>query len=79
VLQLRDLPAGFERTSRRYVSNAQANRESVVKKNYSKLGRIRGYEAEFAKKAISGILHITSAAGTYPSADGSETRPTSTR
>jgi hypothetical protein len=70
VLQLRDVPAGFERTTGRYVSNAQANRESSVKKNYAKLGRITGYEAEFEKEAILGILQISSTASTYKTAAG---------
>lgn len=70
VLQLRDVPAGFERTVGRYVSNAQSNRESAVKKNYAQLGRISGYEAEFTKEAIVGILQITSAVGTYRTTAG---------
>jgi len=70
VLQFGDLPSGFERTSRRYVSNRQANSESSVKKDYSQLGRITGYEAVFTKEAVLGILQVTSAASTYRTAAG---------
>ncbi len=70
MLQLRDLPAGFERTKARSVSNAQANRESTVKKDFSRLGRITGYEAVFVKEAIVGILQVTSVASTYKTVAG---------
>ncbi len=70
VLQPRDLPPGFARTSGRYVSNAQNNRESKVKKDFAKLGRLRGYEAIFQKQAINGIIHVSSAAATYKTAAG---------
>ncbi len=70
VLQLSDLPAGFEQAAVRYVSNAQANRESQVKKDYAKLGRLRGYEATFQKEAAKGILFVSGAASTYKAAAG---------
>ncbi|MBA2463027.1 MAG: hypothetical protein H0V45_14915 [Actinobacteria bacterium] len=70
VLQLRDLPAGFARTSARYVSNTQANRESKVKKDYAKLGRVTGYEAIFQKEATTGIINVNSSAGAYKTARG---------
>jgi hypothetical protein len=70
VLRLSDLSAGFERTGGRYVSNAQANRESSVKKDFEKLGRVNGYEAVFEKGGIAGILQITSVASRYKTAAG---------
>jgi hypothetical protein len=70
VLQPADLSAGFKRTSRRYVSNALANRESAVKQDLAKLGRLRGYEAIYEKEEIKGIFHIISRAGTYKTSAG---------
>lgn len=70
VLQPRDLPTGFARTSGRYVSNAQVNREGAVKRDFAKLGRLRGYEAIFQKQASKGIILVTSRAATYKTAAG---------
>lgn len=70
VLRQSDLPAGFQRVSGRYVSNAQANRESQVKKDYARLGRLRGYEATFEKRGARGILFVSAAASTYKTAAG---------
>jgi hypothetical protein len=70
VLRQSDLPAGFKPAGSRYVSNAQANRESQVKKDYVKLGRLRGYEANFQKNATKGILYVSAAASTYKTTTG---------
>jgi hypothetical protein len=70
VLRLQDAPAGFERSSGRYVSNKQAAAETQVKKDYAKLGRITGYEAEFQKSGIVGLLQITASSSTYKTARG---------
>jgi hypothetical protein len=74
VLQLSDLPSGFSRGQARYVSNHQALRESTVKKNYAKLGRINGYEAVFTKHGapLTGILQVNSTASTYKTAAGAQ-------
>ncbi len=70
VLQPSDLPSGFERDRVRYVTNAQANRESPIKKDYAKLGRLRGYEATFERNALTGVIYLSSAASTYKTAAG---------
>jgi hypothetical protein len=70
VLRLQDAPAGFERTKGRYVSNKQAAAETQVPKDYVKLGRITGYEAEFHKGGLVGLLQITSSSSTYKTARG---------
>jgi hypothetical protein len=70
VLRLQDAPAGFERTNGRYVSNKQAAAETQVPKDYVKLGRITGYEAEFQKGGLVGLLQITSSSSTYKTARG---------
>jgi hypothetical protein len=70
VLRLQDAPAGFERTKGRYVSNKQAAAETQVPKDYVKLGRITGYEAEFQKGGLVGLLQITSSSSTYKTARG---------
>jgi hypothetical protein len=71
VLQLADVPTGFERTKGRYVSNQQAAKESPGK-NYAKLGRLTGYEADFKRSGsrIVGVLLITSSASVYKTARG---------
>jgi hypothetical protein len=75
VLQLGDLPSGFSQERGRYVSNAQAARETKVKKNYARLGRINGYESDFTKHGapLVGILQVTSAASNYKTAAGAHT------
>jgi len=70
VLRLQDAPAGFERTRGRYVSNKQAAAETQLPKDYTKLGRITGYEAEFKKGGLIGLLQITSSSSTYKTARG---------
>jgi hypothetical protein len=71
VLRLGDLPAGFRLEQGRYVSNAQALKESPGK-DYVKLGRITGYEAEFVKEGspFTGILRLSSNASTYKTPAG---------
>lgn len=74
VLQLRDQPSGFSLERGRYVSNAQAAKETTVKKDYAKLGRINGYESQFARHGapLVGILQVTSAASNYKTAAGAQ-------
>jgi hypothetical protein len=72
VLQLRDLPTGFGRTSAHYASNARAARESkgITLADYRRLGRITGYEAEFRREQIVGLIYVQSTASTYEDDDG---------
>lgn len=70
VLQPADMPVDFRRTKVRYVSNAQAAREAEVKKDFARLGRVRGYEATYRKKAVRGTLVVVSRASTYRTAAG---------
>jgi hypothetical protein len=74
VLQLSDVPSGFSLVRGRYVSNAQAAKETTVKKDYAKLGRINGYESEFTRHGapLVGILQVTSAASNYKTAAGAQ-------
>jgi hypothetical protein len=70
VLQPAGMPADFRRAKVRYVSNAQAAKEAEVKKNYTRLGRIQGYEATYEKKGTRGILVVVTRASTYKTAAG---------
>jgi len=70
VLRLQDAPTGFERTRGRYVSNKQAAAETQVPKDFAKLGRITGYQAEFGKGGLVGLLQISSSSSTYKTARG---------
>lgn len=72
VLQPADLPAGWERVFALYVSNAQAARAAETKRNYARLGRLRGYRAIYgkAKNATRGFLSVVSEASTYKTAAG---------
>jgi hypothetical protein len=67
VLRLNDLPTGFERTKGRYVSNVQTAKESVgtTLADYVRWGRITGYQVEFTRSAIVGLIQVTSSASTY--------------
>jgi hypothetical protein len=69
VLRLADLPRGFVQTEGRYISNRQAAKESPGK-DYAKLGRLMGYEAEFKRsgRPVVGVLRISSSANLYKTA-----------
>jgi hypothetical protein len=73
VLRLNDLPVGFGRTSGHYASNIRAGKEGapdVTAADYRRWGRITGYEAEYQKSALVGLLDVDSAASTYRSEAG---------
>jgi hypothetical protein len=70
VLQLRDLPTGFGLEKGHYVSNAEANRQATTKKDYARLGRITGYDAEYTKRGIAGLIQVDSTASLYKTARG---------
>jgi hypothetical protein len=72
VLRLNDLPAGFGRDEGHYVSNVRAARESegVSLADYIRWGRITGYEANFSRSAIVGLIKVASDANTYRSVRG---------
>jgi hypothetical protein len=65
VLRPRDMPADFRQTKARYVSNVQASREAAVRKDLGRLGRQRGYEVTYEKRAPRGTLLVVSRASTY--------------
>ncbi len=52
------------------MSNADANKDNSARKNYAKLGRITGYETDFTKSGIVGLLQVTSAASVYKTSRG---------
>ena len=58
VLRLADLPAGFSLTKGYYADNARAAKESdnVSLADYTRWGRITGYEADFSRDGLTGIL-----------------------
>jgi hypothetical protein len=70
VLQLSDLPHGFDRSEGVYVTNAYLDRVSGVKKDYEKLGRLAGYRATYRRAGISGVLGVDAFASIYRSTSG---------
>jgi hypothetical protein len=72
VLRLGDLPAGFVRRGRGFVSNAQARRQGSVAKNYRLLGRVIGYDAAFTRAARRGLTEVESSASIYRTGAGAE-------
>jgi hypothetical protein len=73
VLKLIDLPVGFGLENRHYVSNAKAAKEAsggASLAEYIKWGRISGYEANFAREALLGLIRVVSEANTYRSVGG---------
>jgi hypothetical protein len=71
VLKLSDLPAGFALDKGYYTDNARAAKESeTALADFTRWGRIAGYEADFSREALTGILKVTSAASTYKTAKG---------
>jgi hypothetical protein len=72
VLRPADLPADFRQTATRRVSNAQATKEALVKRNFTRLGRLEGFEASYRKRTTRGILLVVSRASTYKTAAGAQ-------
>ncbi len=72
VLTLADLPAGFALAKGYYADNARAAKESKNQTvaDFTRWGRTNGYEADFKRSAITGILEIDSSASTYKTAKG---------
>jgi hypothetical protein len=76
VLQLADLPTGFEFKSGRYISNAQLARETKEPVwKFTRWGRVNGYDADYEKPvALSSLLKgptaINATATVYRRADG---------
>ena len=71
VLKLSDLPAGFVLDKGHYADNARAAKESeTALADFTRWGRITGYEADFSREALTGILKVTSASSTYKTAKG---------
>ena len=58
VLRLADVPAGFSLAKGYYADNARAAKESdnVSLADYTRWGRITGYEADFSRDGLTGIL-----------------------
>jgi hypothetical protein len=70
TLRLTDVPAGFARTKAHYVSNVQAARNDRTGKSFAKLGRLNGYDADYKRSAVTGLVEIDSTASTYRTAAG---------
>jgi hypothetical protein len=72
VLRLTDLPAGFSLDKSYYADNARAVKEGggVTLADYMRWGRITGYEADFSREALAGIISLTTNASTYKTAAG---------
>jgi hypothetical protein len=73
VLRLSDLPTGFARVSGHYASNARAVKESSGSTTLAELqrwGRITGYETEYRRQALVGLVDVRSAASTYQDEQG---------
>lgn len=79
VLRLADLPVGFALTKGYYADNARGAAESasVTPADYMRWGRITGYEADFSREALIGIISLTSSGSTYRR-PGARPRPRTT-
>lgn len=69
VLQLSDLPIGFDIQGGRYVSNDEL-KQGDPPKDYSKLGRLTGYDVAFSTLAVGDITAVESFASIYKSGAG---------
>ena len=83
VLRLADLPSGFSLDKGYYADNARAVKESddASLADYVRWGRVTGYDAEFSRDAIAGIVSLDSAASADKTTKGAaaSTRPRTRR
>lgn len=72
VLRLSDLPSGFALEQGHYADNARAAKESSTQTlaDFTKWGRITGYEADFSRDRTAGILFLSTGASTYTTVKG---------
>jgi hypothetical protein len=71
VLQADDLPAGFTLEQGATVSNAQAKaKKGSVAKDYTRLGRISGYDATYTREVASGLFEVESSISVYKTSAG---------
>ncbi len=72
VLRLGDLPAGFSLVKSYSVDNALAVKQSksTTAADFQRWGRITGYEADFSRVAITGLIVINSNVGLYKTSVG---------
>jgi hypothetical protein len=72
VLRLSDLPVGFGRVSGYYANNVRAAKETktISLSDYMRWGRITGYEEEFRRSSVTGLIDILAQASTYSTASG---------
>ena len=70
VLRLNDLPVGFGQDSGHYSGNVAAAKEGGSLADFIRWGRINGYESVFGRRAIVGLIKVSSASNTYKSARG---------
>jgi hypothetical protein len=70
ILQLGDLPRGFDLEGARVVTNAELTRSGVNKKDYGRLGRVTGYDASYSALAVSGLTAVDAFASVYKTSSG---------
>jgi len=70
VLQLTDLPLGFDLDQGAYVSNAELTKHGDAAKDYGKLGRVTGYNASYRRPGLTGVLGVNAFASIYRSSTG---------
>jgi len=72
VLRLGDVPAGFSLVKGYSLDNARAAKESksATAADFQRWGRITGYEVDFSRDAITGLLVINSNVGLYKTSVG---------
>jgi hypothetical protein len=65
VLQLVDLPSGFDRDAGHYVTNTELAATTTTHKDYRKLGRLSGYYTSYSAIGIGGLTAVSSFASIY--------------
>ncbi|MGZ8688375.1 MAG: hypothetical protein ACXWZP_08095 [Gaiellaceae bacterium] len=72
VLRLSDLPARFALEQGHYADNARAAKESSTQTlaDFTRWGRVIGYEADFSRDGTTGILFLSTGASTYTTVKG---------
>jgi len=73
ALRLSDLPAGFTQSAARVLSNAQSEKDNhQAKGTLTKHGRVTGFETDFKRSSLVGMIQVQDVVYEYKSSFGAQ-------